>query len=80
MLQRSYPEYYTHISKEIDHLYAFAEKSDDPVAFICVVGSSGMGKSQLAFDLGGKHPWFNWPVIIGSSPQFMYRCFLQFLS
>ncbi|KAI9986643.1 hypothetical protein PInf_025596 [Phytophthora infestans] len=53
------------ILDKIDTIY---EEGSHPTPFICVEGSSGMGKSQLAFSLGGegrKHPrpWFYWPLL-----------------
>ncbi|RMX62453.1 hypothetical protein DD238_007634 [Peronospora effusa] len=34
-----------------------------------------MGKSQLAFALGGSRPWFYWPVFVGESCQSLYEKF-----
>lgn len=44
--------------------------------FICVEGSSGMGKTQLAFALGGRLPYFYWPTTrCGEAEQVLYANF-----
>ncbi|KAL7685559.1 hypothetical protein Plhal304r1_c030g0097661 [Plasmopara halstedii] len=43
--------------------------NERPTTFIYKGGSTGMGKSQLAFALGGRRPWYYWlatPVGSGS--------------
>ena len=57
----------------INELYA---RSESTLPFICVEGSSGMGKTQLAFALGGSRPWFYWPATaLGSDSQHLYHNF-----
>ncbi|KAL7691123.1 hypothetical protein Plhal304r1_c010g0039771 [Plasmopara halstedii] len=46
------------------------DKDERPTPFICVEGLSGMGKSQLAFALGGRRPYFYWlATFLGSTPR-----------
>ncbi|KAL3672894.1 hypothetical protein V7S43_019077 [Phytophthora oleae] len=56
-----------HCGAILDKIDTIYEKGPYPKPFICVEGSSGMGKSQLAFALGGEgrqrpRPWFYWPL------------------
>ncbi|GMF65294.1 unnamed protein product [Phytophthora lilii] len=56
---------------EFDELY---EQNSDPLPLICVQGSSGMGKTQLAFTLEGRRPYFYWLVTaIGICSQSIYK-------
>ncbi|UIZ21983.1 hypothetical protein KXD40_008930 [Peronospora effusa] len=73
LIQRNCENYCQQILSKIDALYALSGWFGLP--FICVEGSSGMGKSQLAFALGGNRPWFYWPVAIGLDSQRLYRNF-----
>ncbi|UIZ20494.1 hypothetical protein KXD40_001449 [Peronospora effusa] len=73
LIQRNCKDYCQKILNKIDALYTLSGTSTLP--FICVEGSSGMGKSQLAFALGGSRPWFYWPVFIGESCQSLYENF-----
>ncbi|EEY69530.1 crinkler (CRN) family protein, partial [Phytophthora infestans T30-4] len=68
------------ILDKIDTIY---EEGSHPKPFICVEGSSGMGKSQLAFSLGGEgrkypRPWFYWPLL--SAGEEMQRVYWNFSS
>ncbi|UIZ20906.1 hypothetical protein KXD40_001421 [Peronospora effusa] len=73
LIQRNCKDYCQKILNKIDALYTLSGTSTLP--FICVEGSSGMGKSQLAFALGGSRPWFYWPVFEGDSCQSLYENF-----
>ncbi|RQM12257.1 hypothetical protein DD237_008544 [Peronospora effusa] len=74
LIQRNCEDYCQQILSKIDALYALSD--DFALPFICVEGSSGMGKSQLAFALGGSRPWFYWPTTpIGDYSQRLYRNF-----
>ncbi|CAI5705324.1 unnamed protein product [Peronospora effusa] len=74
LIRRNCKDYCQPILSKIDALYAFSDKFALP--FICVEGSSGMGKSQLAFALGGGgRSWFYWPIVIGESSQRLYGNF-----
>jgi hypothetical protein len=46
-------EYCEKVLDQIDKFYA---EKKEPFPFMCVEGSSGMGKSQLSFALGGRRP------------------------
>ncbi|POM65508.1 Crinkler (CRN) family protein [Phytophthora palmivora] len=73
-------DYCSEILDKIDQLYAdHADPKPTTVPFICVEGSSGMGKSQLAFALGGKgiRPWFYWPTTVADDSQRIYQNFRQ---
>lgn len=60
----------------LDKVDEFYHENELPIPFICVEGSSGMGKSQLAFALGGRRPWYYWlATTIGSGSQCLYRNF-----
>ncbi|POM58233.1 Crinkler (CRN) family protein [Phytophthora palmivora] len=77
-IQRNCGDYCAKILDKIDQLY---EESTPTFPFICVEGSSGMGKSQLAFALGGEgrehpRPYYYWPAIsIGMGSQKIYQNF-----
>ncbi|UIZ21926.1 hypothetical protein KXD40_008929 [Peronospora effusa] len=74
LIQRNCEDYCQQILSKIDALYALSD--DFALPFMCVEGSSGMGKSQLAFALGGSRPWFYWPSTpIGPYSQRLYRNF-----
>ncbi|UIZ22075.1 hypothetical protein KXD40_008960 [Peronospora effusa] len=73
LIQRNCENYCQQILSKIDALYALSGWFGLP--FICVEGSSGVGKSQLAFALGGNRPWFYWPVAIGPDSQPLYKNF-----
>ncbi|CEG42558.1 CRN-like protein [Plasmopara halstedii] len=57
LIQYKYRDYCAHILDKVDKFY---DENERPIPFICVEGSSGMGKSQLAFALGGRRPYFYW--------------------
>ncbi|CAK4488402.1 unnamed protein product [Aphanomyces euteiches] len=59
LIQQRNPEYCNEILDRIDK---FAEMKA-PTPFLCVEGSTGMGKTQLAFALHGRRPYFYWLVI-----------------
>ena len=66
------------ILKKVEDFYAL---TDLPLPFICVEGSSGMGKSQLAFALYGERPYFYWLVTpIGEDSQKVYQNFTSISS
>ncbi|KAE9233584.1 hypothetical protein PF004_g9623 [Phytophthora fragariae] len=68
LIRKNCDEYCTEILRKVDEMYA---SSDFPLPFICIEGSSGMGKTQLAFALEGRRPWFYWiatPITTGSQP------------
>ncbi|KAL8009893.1 hypothetical protein Plhal710r2_c069g0177181 [Plasmopara halstedii] len=73
LIQDKCRDYCAHILNKVDELYS---EDKDPLPFICVEGSSGMGKSQLAFALEGRRPYFYWlattldPVLKGSTTTF----------
>ncbi|KAE9228462.1 hypothetical protein PF005_g4325, partial [Phytophthora fragariae] len=72
VIRNKCPEYCEEILKKIDDLF----KSPHPLPFICVEGSSGMGKSQLAFALKGERPWFYWLASqVGVGSQNLYNNF-----
>ncbi|KAH9104113.1 hypothetical protein LEN26_010307 [Aphanomyces euteiches] len=72
LIQRTNTEYCKTILDRIDE---FA-KSELPTPFICVQGSSGMGKSQLAFALHGRRPYFYWlAASVVSTSQKIYQNF-----
>ncbi|UIZ21105.1 hypothetical protein KXD40_000085 [Peronospora effusa] len=75
LIRRNCKDYCQPILSKIDALYALSDKFVLP--FICVEGSFGMGKSQLAFALGGSRPWFYWPIVIEQSFQRLYGNFLS---
>ncbi|KAF0693297.1 Aste57867_15724 [Aphanomyces stellatus] len=61
------------ILNKVEEFYAL---TDLPLPFICVEGSSGMGKSQLAFALQGRRPYFYWIATpIGVDSQQIYKNF-----
>ncbi|KAL7681754.1 hypothetical protein Plhal304r1_c054g0138701 [Plasmopara halstedii] len=74
LIQDKCRDYCAHILNKVDELYS---EDKDPLPFICVEGSSGMGKSQLAFALEGRRPYFYWlattldPVLKGSTTIFV---------
>ncbi|KAG3067203.1 hypothetical protein PI125_g23688, partial [Phytophthora idaei] len=71
-IQSNCKEYCERILDKIDSLYQL----DGVLPFICVEGSSGMGKSQLAFALGGRRRWFYWPATsVGVDSQRLYSNF-----
>ena len=73
LIQRNCKSYCRQILTKIDELYALSEST---LPFICVEGSSGMGKTQLAFALGGSRPWFYWPTTtIEDESQRLYKNF-----
>ncbi|KAE9357328.1 hypothetical protein PR003_g1827, partial [Phytophthora rubi] len=73
LIKVQHTDYCGPILNKIDQLY---EDKIRPLPFICVEGSSGMGKTQLAFALGGRRPWFYWPAIeIGEGSQHIYQNF-----
>ncbi|UIZ21110.1 hypothetical protein KXD40_000080 [Peronospora effusa] len=73
LIQRNCTSYCQQIITKIEELYTLPESV---LPFICVEGSSGMGKSQLAFALGGSRPWFYWPTTtIGDESQRLYKNF-----
>ena len=73
LIQRNCKSYCRQIMTKIDELYALSEST---LPFICVEGSSGMGKTQLAFALGGSRPWFYWPTCrLGEGSQRIYLNF-----
>ncbi|KAJ8576435.1 hypothetical protein ON010_g2776 [Phytophthora cinnamomi] len=52
------------------------DTTEDTLPFLCVAGSSGMGKSQLAFALSGRRPYFYWlGMRISLNDQLLYRNF-----
>ncbi|GMF24336.1 unnamed protein product [Phytophthora fragariaefolia] len=62
----------------LDKIDEYCGGKTDPVPFICVAGSSGMGKSQLAFALGGRRPYFYWlGVRVTSDEQLLYQNFKE---
>ncbi|EGZ24228.1 hypothetical protein PHYSODRAFT_296375 [Phytophthora sojae] len=63
LIHNNCKDYCGQILDKIDYYY---EHDDgDTLPFICVQGSSGMGKSQLAFALGGHRPYFYWLGVSG---------------
>ncbi|KAG2973412.1 hypothetical protein PC118_g15143 [Phytophthora cactorum] len=71
-IQSNCKEYCERILDKIDSLY----QPDGVLPFICVEGSLGMGKSQLAFALGGRRRWFYWPATsVGVDSQRLYSNF-----
>ncbi|KAE8895319.1 hypothetical protein PF003_g20690 [Phytophthora fragariae] len=73
LIKVQHADYCGQILDKIDQLY---EDESRTLPFICVEGSSGMGKTQLAFALGGRRPWFYWPATrIGSDSQNLYQNF-----
>eukprot|EP00644_Phytophthora_capsici_P011846 jgi/Phyca11/106668/e_gw1.12.123.1 len=70
-----------HCGPILDKIDSIYEKKPYPMPFICVQGSSGMGKSQLAFALGGEgrehpRPWFYWTHgTVSDYDQRIYRNF-----
>ncbi|KAG1713285.1 hypothetical protein DVH05_001005 [Phytophthora capsici] len=73
-----------HCSPILDKIDQIYREGPHPKPFICVVGSSGMGKSQLAFALGGEgrerpRPWFYWPLA-GSAEAGKQNVYKNFLS
>ncbi|CAH0486112.1 unnamed protein product [Peronospora farinosa] len=75
-IRRNCGDYCDQILNKIDNLYEFPVH---PMPFICVAASSGMGKTQLAFALGGRRPWFYWPAIsLGEGSQLIYLNFCSF--
>jgi len=65
-------KYCEEVLAKLDHLFGF----EPPIPFICVEGSSGMGKSQLAFALRGQRPWFYWLACqVGGNSQSLYSNF-----
>ncbi|OWZ14827.1 Crinkler (CRN) [Phytophthora megakarya] len=79
MIESNCEDYCASILDKIDTIY---EDTANPKQFICVQGSSGMGKTQLAFALRGngrKHarPWFYWSTSIHDDPQLIYQNFFS---
>ncbi|KAE9050120.1 hypothetical protein PR001_g2707 [Phytophthora rubi] len=64
LIRKNCDEYCTEILRKVDELYA---SSDFPLPFICIEGSSGMVKTQLAFALEGRRPWFYWIATMKTS-------------
>ncbi|KAK1942246.1 hypothetical protein P3T76_006568 [Phytophthora citrophthora] len=78
LIQRDCGEYSRQILATIDEFYQLNTRV---LPFICVQGSSGVGKSQLAFALKGHRPWFYAPVCsLGMCSQDIYQCFCDFSS
>ncbi|EGZ29986.1 hypothetical protein PHYSODRAFT_469425 [Phytophthora sojae] len=50
----------TYCDQILDKIDAYYSETAEVLPFICVEGSSGMGKSQLAFALYGRRPYFYW--------------------
>ncbi|KAF4043585.1 hypothetical protein GN244_ATG04086 [Phytophthora infestans] len=72
-IRKECSDYCCEVLDKIDDLY---DMNDLPLPFICVEGSSGMGKSQLAFTLQGSRPWFYWHATrVTDASQAMYRNF-----
>ncbi|KAK1940818.1 hypothetical protein P3T76_007524 [Phytophthora citrophthora] len=66
MIQNNCKDYCKGILDKVEALYEHDNYS--PIPFLCVEGSSGIGKTQVAFALAGNRPWFYWPVAsIGST-------------
>ncbi|KAL7999199.1 putative P-loop containing nucleoside triphosphate hydrolase [Plasmopara halstedii] len=62
---------------KVDELH---DKDERPTPFICVEGLSGMGKSQLAFALGGRRPYFYWlATFLGSTPRASTRIIFRYI-
>ncbi|KAL7998063.1 hypothetical protein Plhal703r1_c30g0117771 [Plasmopara halstedii] len=75
IIQDKCQDYCAHILDKVDEFY---DGNERPLPFICVEGSSGMGKSQLAFALGGRRPYYYWPAIsIRMCFQTIYRNFIS---
>ncbi|KAL7690794.1 hypothetical protein Plhal304r1_c011g0043391 [Plasmopara halstedii] len=75
LIQDKCRNYCAHILDKIDEL---SDGNETPIPFICVEGLSGIGKSQLAFALGGWRPWYYWmDTSVGSQSQRLYRNFTQ---
>ncbi|GMF39895.1 unnamed protein product [Phytophthora lilii] len=55
LIQDKCRDYCAHSLDKVDEFY---DGNERPIPFICVEGSSGVGKSQLAFALGGRRPWY----------------------
>ncbi|OQS06071.1 Crinkler (CRN) family protein [Thraustotheca clavata] len=55
LIRMNCPSSHTRILGKINTIYA---ENKYPLPFICVEGSSGMGKSQLAFTLQGDRPYY----------------------
>ncbi|KAF0731311.1 hypothetical protein Ae201684P_006698 [Aphanomyces euteiches] len=73
LIQEKCKENCEEILKKVEDFYQLEEL---PLPFICVEGSSGMGKSQLAFALQGDHPYFYWHATrLTESSQKMYKSF-----
>ncbi|KAG9406238.1 hypothetical protein AC1031_002562 [Aphanomyces cochlioides] len=72
LIQQRNLEYCNEILDRIDK---FAEMMA-PTPFLCVEGSSGMGKTQLAFALHGRRPYFYWlSSSLASTYQEIYENF-----
>ncbi|OQR83998.1 Crinkler (CRN) family protein [Thraustotheca clavata] len=74
LIQRQCPVYCADILKTISTIYSTDPTSPFPLPFICVEGSSGMGKSQLAFTLFGQRPYY-YLLAIETTAQFIYGNF-----
>ncbi|KAK1942243.1 hypothetical protein P3T76_006565 [Phytophthora citrophthora] len=59
IIQRDCGDYSEQILTKIEEMY---QLNTQPYPFICVQGSSGVGKTQLAFALNGCRPWFYSPM------------------
>ncbi|OQS01900.1 Crinkler (CRN) family protein, partial [Thraustotheca clavata] len=73
IIQRQCPQDSRNILEKINTIYS---EDVDPLRFICVEGSSGMGKSQLAFALQGDRPYYYLlATTVDDASQPMYRNF-----
>jgi hypothetical protein len=73
LVQDNCRDYCAQILDKVDEFY---DANECPIPFICVEGSSGMGKSQLAFALGSRRPWYYWlATSVGSGSQRLYSNF-----
>ncbi|KAL7685622.1 hypothetical protein Plhal304r1_c030g0098311 [Plasmopara halstedii] len=55
LVQYKCRDYCAHILDKVDEFY---DKNEQSTPFIYVGGSSGMGRSQRAFALGDRRPWY----------------------
>ncbi|CAK4253266.1 unnamed protein product [Aphanomyces euteiches] len=75
LIQDNCKEYCDAILSKIEEFYQLSDRS---LPFISVNGSTGMGKSQLAFALQGDRPYFYWPA--AQLTEFCQDMYLSFLS
>lgn len=72
LIQDQCHNYCVQILDKVDELFA---EERHTLPFICVEGSSGMGKSQLAFALADRRPYFYWLAVVTNRSQKLYQNF-----